>query len=524
MGTTSFKPTLFTLLAMLSACGRNDIFEKPQPASQALPPAPLETSFITVATTIPYNLIQTTINNNIPASQTIGGSGDEPCANVPTVRKGGGILEIPYLTTRQACAGHSWSATLTKAGPVTVGRNGDAMRVAVPIDINGHAGLNGDIASILRLNGKSFSATVRPIVDIKLAVKSDWCPQISATPTQDWVTNAKVEIIGQNCAGIDLGVFGHPRFCAGPVNLDLTSKASQAINGQQEAIKRAAASAVDCTQLRDTVQAHWRPIVIPITATGSSPLFLNIIPQSLAISEVQSTDNGLQLAVRAGVLAHVDAQASNVDPLPLPPLEPLAANSSGLRVVVRATAPYASISQALKTSIVGKSFSTPSPAGEIAVTPEDVDVYASNGKLAVGIKISAKLPGKLLDTQGWVYLTSTPRIAESGTAIEPDDLKYSTVLDNEFWQTVAAVFDEQILQQLQENARIDLQQFIAKSSEALMVNINAATIPGVKITAENPTARLLDVSLDTAALVATAAAEMKFSLVVTDDVAPMAVK
>ena len=441
---------------------------------------------------------------------------------VPSVEKGSGFFDLPYLTSRRACAGHSWTATLTKTAPATVSRNSDAMRIVVPIDISGHAGINGSIASVLSLEGKSFTATVKPTVDIKMAVANDWCPQISVTPTQDGVMSATVEMVGRSCIGLDLGPFGHPEICAGPVNVDLRDKASEALNSQEGAIKSAAANAIDCAQVRNTVQTHWRPIVLPVSAAGSSTLFLNIVPQSLAMSTIQPTDIGLQVAVRAGVLAQLEAQAASTDALPLPPLGALVADSSGLRVVVRATTPYATLRDALEQSIVGQTFTRPSPAGDVSVTPEEVDVYPSNGKLALGIKIAAKLPGNMLDTNGWVYVTGTPIVAENGSAIELGNLSYSAVIDNELGQTLIVLFDEQILEQLKKASRIDLQPSMAKSSEDLMTQINAAKVSGIGIVADPPTTKLLDVAVDADALVATASADMNFTVTVIDDTAPLA--
>ncbi|MDI6528376.1 DUF4403 family protein [Pseudomonas otitidis] len=516
--------TALIAIALVSGCGRNDIFEKPPVGSPELPPKPLETSYITLATSIPFRTIQKVADANVPPEQSFSGSGDEPCTNVPKIEKGSGILEVPYIGSQRACAGHSWSAVARKSGPVTVTKYGDAMRVSVPIQIGGKAGLRGDIASVLSLSGKNFDASVKPIVDITVSTGSDWCPQINATPTQQWVSNATVEIIGKNCAKINLGVLGSPGFCAGPVKLDLTNQANSVVNGQQDAIKKAAASAINCDKLRQSIQSQWKPIVVPVDSSGENPLFLNITPESFAISSIQVVDSALQFAVKAGVKAQLDGQAASTKPIPLPPLEAVTADSSDLRVVVRANVDYSMIADTLKKSVLGKTFIGTTPAGDVTVTAVDVEVFPSNGKIAVGVKIAADLPSHYLDVNGWVYMTAVPTVTQFGATIELGELSYSTVLNNKLWDALVAVFDKQVLQELQKNSKIDLGPTISKSSEDLASKINSTSVPGLSIKAEKPVAKLLDVAIDSKALIASASAEMKFSITLTDEIVQTASK
>lgn len=518
MCTIVIKAIIFISIALVTGCDRNDIFDKPVEGSPKLPPKPLETSYITLSTSIPFTMIQKTIDASVPSEQSFEGTGDEPCAEIPTIKKGSGFFDIPYLTSDRLCAGNTWSATARKTGPVSVSKSGDAMRVAVPIDINGKAGVRGDLAKLLSLSGKNFNASVKPIVDIKVGIGSDWCPHIIATPTQDWVSNAAVEIVGKNCLGFDLGPFGNHRACAGPAYLDLTNQARKAVNEQQDAIKNAAANAINCNEIRQSIQSQWKPIVIPLGESGKSPLFLNIIPESFGFSNIKATERAMLFAVKVGVKAQLDANSMSAKPVQLPPLEPVTADNSNLHIVLRANVDYAKIADTLKASVINKTFMSTTPAGDVSVKAEDVEVFPSNGKIAIGIKIAAKLPGQYFNTNGWVYMTTIPTVTESGTAIELRKLSYSTILDNKLWKVLVAIFDKQIIREIKKKSKIDLQSTITKSSEDLATKINSTSFPGLIIKAEKPIAKLIDVAIDSTTLVATATADMNFSVAVTDEV------
>lgn len=524
MYTQKIKAAIVISFVLISGCERGDIFEKPPLGSTELPRKPLETSYITVATIIPFSVLQKAIEANVPSQQSFSGSGKEPCADVPSVKRGNGLLDLPYIGFDEVCAGNKWSATARKSGSVSISRFNEAMRIAVPIDISGQAGLRGSIANVLSLTGKNFSASVKPIIDINLIIGNNWCPQISATPTTNWVSNASVQIVGKSCAQINLGPLGTPGFCAGPINLDLSTKANNALNEQQEAIKTAITNAVNCDQLRQSIQAQWKPIVVAVNDSGEKSLFLNITPESFAFSNIRVDDNALAFAVRAGVKAQLDEKAASTELMPLPPVGTITTDNSNLRVVIRANIGYDKIADELKKSLLGKTFMNTTPAGKLSVKIEDFEVYPSNGKIALGVKIAATLPAHNFDVHGWIYMTTAPSIDQSGTTVVLDELSYSAVLDNELWKSLVAIFDNQILQELHKNSHINLQPTISKSSKDLASRINSTSFPGIQINAEEPTAKLLDVAVDSKSLVATASVEMKFNVTVIEEVKPTASK
>ncbi|TPU39604.1 DUF4403 family protein [Acinetobacter baumannii] len=511
------KALIIACITILTACSRDDLFEKPPEGGQDNLPKPLENSQVDLALKIPFSVIQKAIEQNIPSQQNFEGSGNEPCTNVPALRWAG---PIPYPSSTQACAGNQWSASANKSGPVSVIKSGEEMQISVPITINGKAGLRGDLAGILSLSGKSFNASVEPTVNLKLGFDQNWCPQVKATARNNWVSSANVEIIGKNCASINLGPLGDHGFCAGPVGLDLTNYANDALNSQKDQILSAASKALDCNQIQQSIQEQWKPIVIPVNLDGQKPLYLNITPNSLAFSNIQVDNDSINFKASAKAKTEIGEKPAEKKIIPLPPLETLSENNgeSNLKILLRANISYEKITDSVKKMLNDKNFENQTPVGKVSVKVNDIEVFPSNGKIAIGIKISANLPKHFSDAHGWVYLTTVPSIDPSGTKIKFNNLKYSTVLDEKLWKTIVFIFDKQILKELQKNSQIDLNPILSKNSKELIQKINSTKITGVELNAEEPTAKLLEVTVGSKMLIATALAEMKFAVTLNNDV------
>lgn len=537
--------TIFLVAAALAGCSRKELFEPPareSPPDQA--PTMTTLSTLTLVTGLSYESIRTVIQTQTPAQLNLTGNGHVACGQVPYVKPGGiesreKCADVPYcdisltrqvcgtrrqcvrlpdtvrapsIGTSEQCADYNWTAVAARQGDAVVAKSGESMHLEVPIQVTGKAGLGGDLAKLLSLSAKSFEAQLRPGVDVSLALGADWCPKLTIVPTNRWVTSAKVEAVGRNCLGFDLGPLGHPEVCAGPVNIDLTGQANDAVVAQQANLTAAVNSAISCKSIRDTVAAQWRPIAIqlPTEASTGRPLYLNISPKGFAFSGLRATEDSVKVALKVWAETRIEPNPVKTDPTPLPDVSPLDANTSRLSISLPASVPYADIAAALGNGLRGKDFTSEPTSGKVRVRIEDFDIYPTSKGLAVGVKIDAELPGQVFNTKGWVYLVGRPQATMAGSAIEIADLGYATVLDNKAWQLLVGIFDSQILKALRSNARIDLKPAITKSAEQLAGQINSASIKGLKVAASVPTANLEEINIGSTSLSARVSANMDF--------------
>ena len=441
--------------------------------------APSE-SKLTLVIRLPISLIKKAVAAQTQTPATFQGSNHLGCAQLPYVN---GLK----IGTNTQCADFNWHATVSPAGDPTIARAGKAIHVELPLRIDGQGGISGDLARALSLSSKNFEVHARPSVDLGVAMTNQWCPKISATPTGQWISSAKVEAISRNCLGINLGPFGRREFCFGPMNVDLTDPANQAIAGQQEAIRQAAQNALACETVRHAVGPHWTAMALPMPEVAGQRFYLNVVPKAAAMSALVIEDDAVKLAFQVKAVTQISDVAKKADALALPNLGQMDAGSSNLSLHAKAIAPYEALTRVLAEKLKGKEFAQESQAGRVALSVDDVTVYPSGAALAIGVKIKAKLPGTLFDTLGWVYVLGRPTVDPSGANIKIEELRYATVLDNSVWNVISALFNEQILQNLQSHATLDIRPLILEASKNVTQTVNASVIPNLKLVAGTPT-------------------------------------
>ncbi len=356
------------------------------------------------------------------------------------------------------------------------------------------------------------NAHLTPGADFRFTMDSHWCPQLSATPTQRWVSSATMEVVGRNCAGIDLGALGHPEICAGPANLDLTNEANKAAADAQSALTSAVSDALSCDKVRPQIAAQWRTYAIKVGAVEGHDLFLNITPTAAAFSGLIVEDAGEKLVASVSARTSVDAEAIPITTLDLPPLALVDASESRLDINVQANAPYDILTSALRAALVDKTFSQTGAGGATSILVKDVTVYPSGENLAVGVKIKAHLPGRVLDTSGWVYLIGKPVAGPDGASAVITDLHYAAVLDNAAWRSLVTIFNEQILRELRKNSTFDLRPSIQQATADISQNLNGEKSPGVVVAAGEPSIALQAIAVGNDGLIVNIGMKMPFSL------------
>lgn len=492
-----------TCSLLLTACDDTTLFTPPEHGGTNAPAPPVADSVVMLTASIAYDTLARLGAEKIPNAFAFDGSG-QLCAPVPSIQTHEQCANVPYCdfrgcgTQRQCiplpssigssnvCSGYHWHVDVTKQGPVSVTRSNTELNISQGAHVGGQAGLDGDLARVLSLNGKSFSADVRPSFNLGATLGRDWCPVVSLRTSGHWVDNASVEIIGQNCLGIDLGPLGHPQACAGPVNLGLSDELNRELDKHRDEIPRAAQSAIPCETVKPKIAGQWHPFAIKIERDKLPPIYLNIQPKSAAFSGIVPDNDRLRIAVRVGAQTALAASPIDTAVQPLPPLDPLNADQGNLQVNLQAVAPYELLKQQLRQALADQTFQKDVPGGKVEVRVVDVDVYPSKDSLALGLKIDAKTPGSWFNTSGWVYLSGNPKVAEGGKAIQVENIKFATVVDNAFWSTAGLLFQDEILKAINAHATFDLSKDIDKAANEIAQAIAKADVPGLQIRAGTP--------------------------------------
>jgi Domain of unknown function (DUF4403) len=528
-------PAIVALCIPLPACGDPQLFSPPERGGGSAPPPAVSDSVITLVAEASYATLAKIAEQKLSASIPVAGGGQIGCIDVPYLVPGHTgshdecrnifgrrvCVTVPDFTGPSAgnnkqCADYHWHADITKVGPFQIQGAGSNLHIAQAVHVAGKAGVGGALAELLSLTGKNFEVDASPQVEVDASLDKNWCPVVMVTPIGSWFNSADVEIIGKSCVGVDLGPLGHPQVCIGPKNIGIANILNQELDKRRGDLQSAAQSAIPCDVIKPKLASQWKSYSIPISRPSLPVLYLNIQPTSAAFSGLIPSGDHLRIAVRVGAKTVLAAQPGPSEPLPLPPLERLDPRAGGLNVNLQAVAPYPLIKQQLLEVLKGRVFQNDIPGGHVEARVQDVDVYPSNGALAIGLKVDAKIPGTWLGVSGWLYLVGKPVPSKEGKAVTLEDIRFATVIDSAFWSAAQSLFQGVILQEIKAHSTFDLAKPIDDASNAITKAIAAAQIPGLAITTGAPALALESVSVTSDNLVAVVKLDLPLEAEVTE--------
>lgn len=437
--------------AILGACGRSDISERP-PVDNGAAAIPIEAqpSTIGALVAIPLDQAIQAVNAALPRTYSQDWiNGPDACADLGLLGK--------------HCAGTKYKYNVAR-GDVTIAPvDTNTVKVSVDVSVDGQGGFRGDGAKLLKLDAKNFDAAAKVDIVLTPRIGQDWCPTIEVVPSYNWTKNPRVEIVSR-------------------VNVDVSGKVNDAIKDKIPEITQAVQGAINCAQFKSQLASVYGKRTFPVEVTPGQKLHLNVEPLDFAFSGFNVDTQAIRLA--ALLSAKVELSGAPITPsaLPLPPLKTVGVSvPPRIAIAVPLRAPFALLQTEAQKIVVGKTFEGDTPAGRVKATVNKVEIYpTSGGRIAVGIDLDAKLPGKILDTKGTVFVVGTP--AKDGRmAVRLKDPTFTRILDNDVWNTLSVLFDSQIRGELDKSLRYDFSGDVEKAKKVLTEKLaDPAAIPNAK--------------------------------------------
>ncbi len=519
------------------------MFQAPPHGGTSAPAPAVSDSIVTLVATLPYPTLVDIADQKLPQSVPLGGDGHIACLDVPFVNpghvgsheecinkpyldfRGAGTERVcaqvpdftgPSIGTHNQCADYHWHADINKDGGFQASKNSNSIRFAQAIHVTGQAGVGGTLADILSLKGKNIDIHATPRFDVVATLDGNWCPVVHVVPNGSWIDSASIEVVGHNCVGFDLGPLGHPQLCAGPINLGISDELNHEFDKYRGDVEKGAQSAIPCDTIRPKIVDQWRPYAIKLDTGTATPLYFNIDPKTAAFSGLIPEDGRIRVAVRVGAKTVLSPAPIDTGKVPLPNLEVASPAQGGVEISLQAVAPFGLLKDQLALASKGKSFKTNVPGGTAEVTIDDVDLYPSKDSIAIGLKITAKTPGRWLNTSGWVYLSGKPKAVPADNAVTVENIAFATVLDNTFWSTVQGLFENEILTLLKAHATFDLSKQIEDATARISSAVARADVPGLKLRSGKPNISLDGVYVATDNLVAVVKMSMTLDAEVTE--------
>lgn len=419
-------------------------------------------SSLSVNIRLPFDELSAKANQSAPNDYRGKGTGNRKCKRILGI-KTCGTPQYDYVVSRGDID--------ISAGPA------NNIRLSVPLTVTGNGGYQGKAAKLFGLQSKQFRASLRAISDISLEVARDWCPKPSIRADFEWIEGAKIELFN--------GVWVSVRSMVEPKLRERIAQLSESVTSQ-----------IDCRQIQGKLRQVWASHTSPISVgDAKEPLHLNISPRNIGFSGLHVDAKAVNLAVHLLADASVSATPAKTGPLALPALQKTSNTSnSALSVSLPMFVPYSHIQELLANRLMRQPLSADTPAGVARIETRELNVYPSGNQLVVAALLNIDLPTRLLDVNGWVYLTTSPAAISEGTALKLSQPAFSRDVDNQLWRVVSAMLHSTVKQGIQDWGVIDLTDTINKSKRRLAEQV-AKPRQGFRVEIGNPEIRLGEIAV-----------------------------
>jgi hypothetical protein len=416
----------------------------------------VEPSNIGLRASISYASLEQSLNDLAPT--TFRDQGADSWHHQTWIRVGPLRTHGPRLSV-----GYRWDARAMRSGPITVGPNGDRLRIAIPISFHGNAGLRGDGARLLALHAKNFDGSLTAFIDVSFDLDANWCPVANFDVSHRWNSRARFEIID----GVHVSVSGI---------------VDDAIAEQVDALQGVIADELECDTIRGLVAPYWRSWSVPIAGSEYFGLgddveaFFNVAPQSIAFSGLTVDQDAVGIAVNLVADTALESAQIEVERRELPELQTAEWAPGQINLNLPVTVSLDDIETVAREALVEEVFASDTPMGATSIVVRDVEVFQSGDRLVIGADIVVDAETHFFSTSGTVYLSAVPVFDPENNQVRLEQVSFSRELDNELWNSLSAVFEGQIVSAISEYAVYDLTDDIARAEAAAFDLLSAPNL------------------------------------------------
>jgi hypothetical protein len=437
--TSLARTTLIAGLLLIAASAalwvhnqNRELAEAPTPAhAAALAPAP-ESSTVSVNLDLDQQTITDALNA-LPTDCAISGTFTE---GEDLVRGAVGKLLTGAATTlKDMTTGfkHKKKTNNPTHVSATIDYEGNLDRQPFGVIVDqGAVVVSAKLAARVRGYSGKVSDTVKDALSLQSTVKVDVTPDWQVSPGLDvaynWTDKPVLNVLGTRW-GIE-------------------NISSKAINQAVDKTKASLPTLLnDSLQLKAKASTFWQnttepfALNVPGLDTGSTrELWLSITPHEVYVPTPSMKGGVLSLGfgIQADMaLSYGEKPAAHaVEPLPgLTKSEP---STPGIHVRLPLFVSYEGLQSDWLPKLKGKDLAFKTQAGVVHVKIHNSKIYPSERGVAVGLQIAAQIPGKFLDTQGWLYLSGVPHVSAEGV-LTIEDLHFSRIVNNEVVSFVSAI-------------------------------------------------------------------------------------
>lgn len=437
----------------------SDLTERP-PYSPAPPPTlATESSTVSVGVDLPRDEVLAMVKAQLPSSIKVTGAWQQYIRG----RRQSGTFDLDVN-------GIVW--TLTDAGK--------DLRIGMSVNASGDAKVESRFARAV--GRRNFRADFDAGAKVSLEMDWQWCPRLVITPELvKWrdKQHPQLEVL--------------PRVWATKV---ARSAFEAQVSTAMTAIVHQLNNEIPCPSLQAKLKELWKTHSIAIPGLVAAPRVFEayITPMEASFDMPVLTYRGLHASIIVKAITSVSGSTPSV-PGPLPKLQTQPIEKGRALLNLPLTIPYPVLT-AMVASQIQKDMSFMIFDTTAAARLRDLEIYPSNGKLAVGVNITASIPGKLFNATGRVWLVAEPEVDAVNQTFALKSMSIAPKLDNQVWQALSGAFDDRLVREVTRAAQIDLKPKVAELKERVtkpLEGVNAGQ-SGVKVEVGNIDVQLLQVT------------------------------
>ena len=369
----------------------------------------------------------------------------------------------------KVCATLQWEYQINRDGAVEVRAKGERLELIMPISFSGRVGVDGNGGKLLGLRNKDIDGKLQLIADVSISVKPNWCPALDSNVSYKWLSDPQIRLIGN-------------------IRVNLRKSVDKALKRKLTDIENKLASAIDCQELRRTIQKQWHVHSLPVKLQDDVTSTLHVTPVSAAASDIAIKPDHVAFAFELGALVELlpnDASATSHKDT-LPDLQAYTRNKGQVEFSLLTEIPYQQLSNTLTQKLSGKTYGSSQ-----SLTINKVDLYPTDELLTIDVSFNARA-SKLLNTQGNVYISARPVADPTNNTLHLTDLALTRTIDSRLLTALTAVLRNQLITALEKASTIDLAPSMQKVEQSIADTLaNPENTAGIHLTAEAPTVRLV---------------------------------
>ncbi|MDM0109841.1 DUF4403 family protein [Variovorax sp. J22R24] len=500
MQTRTIIGVVIAMLA-LTGCGKTykELAEQPPIRPNEVAPTSAE-SLITLNALFHYETISKALTEALPTNVPLQGR-QSVCINVnkevqQTVEKqvGGDVGKVlgavaRFITTvvtvnqvENLCLDIDYNANIVRDGPAVISALPSGVRLSLPIRAEGSAGFVGALADFFALNKKNFRGSLTAWADVEMGIDEAWCPTFLATPNFVWRNKAELEV-------------------AGKFWIDIDGEAGPAIKKAMNDAVAKIPALLTCDKVKQLVAPIWHVYDISLARVAGQAGRIIVTPQRVGFSGFSYTPTGAQLALMLVAKTEVilgDSPASaTTDLLPLPKLERMSPKQNELNLTVPITVTYDSLERLATAAVVGKTYEGKAGSTAASATIKEVKIYPSGDDLVVGVKFDSKISAPTsLTPKGWVYFLAKPSFDPALQSLSLVDFSFSRIIDNDLWNVLSPLFQNQIWSTVQNATSINLRPIVTEARTAMKKELaTVAAREGINVTLDDQFLGLTKIAL-----------------------------